>query len=363
MRLKMIIVISFLALLLIISIGIHPNSVAYAEALLQSATRLDGLNIYFSEANGEASRYDRTDNGISRFAGLLRQLGANLYTLDWKTRFPWDADLVIIAGPMADIGPDQTARLWSYVTNGGHLLLLANPIVETTSSAALKVDGGLFQLMWNDMGLRGRNDVVATERTNQPANANATEEVQAVPQAGLVANFTTGDFDIAHPITADLDAALAFSLSRSIEFDASLRDMNTTPLIYSDSNFYGEGDYATYLKDGSFQYNVGVDTGRGPLALAVAFDDPKAGTRIVLIGDRQFITNGAGFQTSPPGSASFVNPANVRFTINAVTWLLNMEQITLSLPTPGPTSTPSITPSPTLSPTPTPAAATATPSS
>jgi hypothetical protein len=74
------------------------------------------------------------------------------------------------------------------------------------------------------------------------------------------------------------------------------------------------------------------------------------------------VTNGAGFQTSPPGSASFTHPANVRFTINAVTWLLNLESVTLSLPTPGPTSTPSITPSPTLSPTPTPAV-TATPSS
>ena len=351
-------------LVTLILVGTQTQIEASANAIQQDTARFDGVEIYFSESNGEASRYDRFDNGISRLAGLLRQLGASLHSLDWRSRFPLNADLVIIAGPVTDITADQTARLWSYVTNGGRLLFLANPTVETTGGSALPVTGGLFQLLWNDMGLRGRNDVVVMETTNSSASTEVTEEVDSAQSTGLIANFITANITETHPITADLEGDLAFFISRSIEYDASIRDVNTTALVSAASDFYGESAYTTYLQTGAFQYDSALDTGRGPLALAVAFEDPLIGTRIVLIGDRQFVTNGAGFQTSPPGSASFVNPANVRFTLNAITWLLDKENVTLSLPTPGPTSTPSLTPSPTLSPTPTPLVTpTATPNS
>lgn len=97
--------------------ALPPNRVQAGTAL-QGVPRLDGKNIYFSEAFGEASRFDRGPTGLSRFAGLLRLLGANLYTLEWRTGIPADADLLVIAGPLTDIGPDQTAWLWAYLQNG-----------------------------------------------------------------------------------------------------------------------------------------------------------------------------------------------------------------------------------------------------
>jgi len=75
------------ALLLAALVGasaLPPNRVQAGTAL-QGVPRLDGKNIYFSEAFGEASRFDRGPTGLSRFAGLLRLLGANLYTLEWRT--------------------------------------------------------------------------------------------------------------------------------------------------------------------------------------------------------------------------------------------------------------------------------------
>jgi len=65
-----------------------------------------------------AGGFDRSDLGLSRFAGLLSQLGANLFTLEWRTGFPTDADLIVIAGPVADLAPDQIARLWAGVPAG-----------------------------------------------------------------------------------------------------------------------------------------------------------------------------------------------------------------------------------------------------
>jgi hypothetical protein len=350
MRLKIVVTLGFLLLSLVFSLGVPSQATVSAETLLQDVPSLTGKNIYFSELSGEAGRFDRSDQGLSRLAGLLRNLGANLYNLDWRSRFPEDADLIVVAGPVTDFTPDQIARLWSYVTNGGQLLLLANPVGDA-ATRALPANSGLFELFWNDMGIRGRADVVASEETGQE---EATEEPGEAVQDGLTVNFTTSNLNDNHPITANLDEELAFFVARSIEYDASLRDVETTPLVFSDNSFYGEVAYAAYLESGTFEYNVGADTSRGPLALAVAFENPATGTRIVMIGDREFVTNGAGFRTSPPGSASFLYPANVRFAINAITWLLDKDEVDLSLPTPGPTATSTLIPTPTLAPTATP---------
>jgi hypothetical protein len=308
------------------------------------------MNIYFTEAAKEASRFDRTGAGISRFAGLLRLLGANLYTLEWRTGFPTDADLIVIAGPTDDLTPDQIARLWAYLNNNGRLLLLADPVVAPVR--ALPANSGLFQLMWSDMGLRARGDIAVVEASQLPVTAEGTEEPSSVVVGGLIANFAAGEINPDHPITAGVQGPLAFFGARSLEFDASMQGFEVTPLVYTDSGFYGESAYADYLTDGGFEFNIGADTTRGPLALAAAFSNPNTNSRMVVIGDKDFATNGAGFLTSPPNTASFVYPDNVHFLLNGVTWLLDTESVSLTFPTPGPTATATMTPSPTPTATP-----------
>jgi hypothetical protein len=326
---------------------------AQAEIVGQDASPLEGINIYFTESAVESSRFDRSDAGLSRFAGLLRQFGANLYTLEWRTGFPTDADLIVIAGPMNDFAPEQIARLWSYVNNNGRLLLLANPLPETTR-AALPATSGLFQLMWADMGIRALNDYLLTE---PPPVEVTPESPEATPQAAPISfpivRFLTGDISADHPITDSLGGELAFFGARSIEVDAALQGFIVTPLVFSPQEFYGETNYTEFARSGVLQYNIGTDTSRGPLPVAASFENPATGTRIVLIGDSDFARNGAGLQTSPRYSAGFIYPANARFLVNAATWLVERETVALTLPTPGPTASPTITASPTLSPTPT----------
>ena len=101
---------------------------AQADHLLQSAPDLDGFSIYFSESMGEASRFDRSEAGLSRLAGLVELLGGSLYTLEWRTGIPETADLLVIAGPTLDMADSQVAWLWAYLQNGGRLLLLSDPL-------------------------------------------------------------------------------------------------------------------------------------------------------------------------------------------------------------------------------------------
>lgn len=309
-------------------------------AFAQPANALEGVNIYFTEANGEASRFDQLDPGISRLGALLQWQGASLHTLEWRTRFPDDIDLIIVVGPTTNFSSDQTARLWSYVSGGGRLLLLINPVVENAQTWAL--NSSFFSLLWNDFSLRGRDDVAVTD-------APFGDETQASGQ--WFARFATTGVNTQHPVTAGLTEPLEFFVARTLQFDASPRSYSLTGLVTTGSNFYGETQYT-----GMIEYNIGADTPLGAQSLAVALEDQRVGMRLVLVGDREFVTNGAGFTTSPPGSASFLHPGNVRFVMNAIAWLTEAETAQYTFPTPGASPTPSLTPSPTPTFTPTPEA-------
>jgi hypothetical protein len=330
---------------------------AAADQFLQGVPRIDGYHIYFSESSGEAGRFDRAETGLSRFAGLLELQGAHLYTLEWRTGIPADADLIVIAGVNGDLTAEQTAWLWDYLQDGGHLLLIADPSISRNDGLAST--SGIFQLMWSDMGLRGRDDLVMTESDEVISAIPPTPRVRRdeptpaplppvnVPR--MVTQFSTGNVNTSHPIGGGFADTVTFFGTRSIEVDEAPREAQVTSLVFSDSNFYGEVNYVDYLDSGFVEYNIGTDTGRSNLVLASALEDSVVGTRVVLIGDREFALNGYGMQTSPSYSGSFLYPGNVRFLLRAAAWLLDADMsnvVDLTFPTPGPTSTPTITPSP-----------------
>jgi hypothetical protein len=302
---------------------------------------------------------------------LISQLGADLFTLEWRTGFPADADLIVIAGPVSDLPPDQIARLWSYMNNNGRILLFAN--ANTSARGALPSSSGLFSLMWSDMGLRAQDTVVVTEGTEplfstpepeatesvEVAAAEITESAPFVPELigelpVLLTDFGTSSFATSHPITEGMEGELYFFSARSLEIDASIQEFVVTPLVFSPDTYYGETEYPAYVNTGVFEFNIGEDIARGALPLAAAYRNDDANTRLVVIGDREIATNGGGLRTSPPNSSGFVYPTNARFLINTVAWLLDSKPLALEFPTPAPTATVTITP--TITPTRTPTA-------
>jgi hypothetical protein len=185
--------------------------------------------------------------------------------------------------------------------------------------------------------------------------------------------------DPEHPITWQLAAASAlaesspdetdnsahqlyFNGARPIQLDPALQEF-ITPLIFVRQNhIYGESDYDGYVSSGGVvEYNIGTDSARGNLILAVAVEDPASGGRLVLVGDVDLLKNGTGFASSPDYSQGFIYPANVQFIVNATNWMLEASAPMPSFPTAAATSTVTITPSPTMTNTPKPATATPTP--
>ncbi len=345
-----------------------------ADNLLKDVTRLDGYNIYFGESSGEASRFDRTDTGISRFAGLLELLGANLLTLEWRNGISPDADMVIIAGlGRNQFSDEQTAWLWAYLQNGGRVLFLVDP--DGLNNVGLQGNRGFFKLLWDDMGLRGQDDIVMRDSGETMVVFPPADRVRAgtptptplpaVEMPFLITDFTTSNINFNHPITAGLgEYGLAFHGARSLEVDEAPRPSQVTALVYTDADFYGESDFADYYNHGVSEYNINDDTTYANHALVAAMQDGNTGARFVLIGDREFALNGFGLQTSPAYSASFVYPGNVYLLLNSVAWLLGADATNtfdLPFPTPDATATATLTPSVTPTLTPTPSTADATP--
>jgi hypothetical protein len=159
----------------------------------------------------------------------------------------------------------------------------------------------------------------------------------------LQTRFTTRNLSQDHPITAGIDTEVAFFGARSVETDTSSADLQVTPLVFSDAEFYGETETQIYEADYGGEYDEDADIPPGMLALAAAFENPVSGTRVVVIGDREFATNGGGLQSSPSYSMSFLYPGNAHFLLNAITWLLDAEQSQIAFPTPAPTGTASPT--------------------
>ena len=348
-------------------------ALVYSQNIQDAIPDLNGINIYFSEANDEYSQFDRSANGISRFAGLLRLAGASLFTLEWRKGIPADADLIVIAAPNTDPPSDQVARLWSYLQRGGKILVIAEAFDDRGNVSRALSSSGLFDLTWNDLGIQAREDIIVVEDGMQEVEVVETgrdgsitfEFSGEVPN--LVTQFQTTIINQDHPITSDLEELLGsvsssasgttfssisntnsffFDGARSIEIDGSIAESSVTPLLFAEDNqsLYGETDFARYLTSGYVEYNIDDDSQRGSLILAAGYEDMELDARMILIGDGDFVRNGSGFSTSPSYSGSFVYPMNVQFLLRSVSWLVDRDSTILDLPTPADTATATITP-------------------
>ena len=329
--------ISILGVMLIAALLIGTGSQAVQATNSQitphQLQQLDGYNIYFSETGGAASRFDRTGTGLSRFAGLLRRFGATLLTLEWRNSIPADCDLLVVAAPRTDLTAEQTARLWEYIVNGGKLLLLVEAPAKPYQNAFAD-SGGLFELTWTDMSVRGRSALVATE-SGETIMAGLREQEEN-PETGkmewveneyevpvLETSLVTTLVNAEHPITANITGELAFTTARPVEVDASLQLVEATPLVYAPDTYWAETDMDAYNRSTYNNYDETADILRGGISLVGASLNPKTGAQVVMIGDRDFAANGFGLQTNPPNSPYFAYPDNATLLLNAVAWLLD----------------------------------------
>jgi ABC-type uncharacterized transport system involved in gliding motility auxiliary subunit len=257
--------------------------------------------IYFLTGHGERS-IDSTDT--TGYSSVKSALEAKNYTIDSlnllaENKIPADAKVIVIAGPTDPISANEMKLLKDYVTNGGALVIMEEPIPLTNYG---NNPDPLAAYLATDWGITLTNDIVLD--TNSP-------------QAVVAVAASYGD----HAITQKLAGLVSFfPTTRSISIDPSA---SPTPvaLVLTASAAWGETDFQT--QSASFDSTVDFP---GPLTLATAVENTTSNSRLVVFGDADFASD-----------TYFSQYANGDLFINSIDWAAGEEQM-ISLTTPDQTT-------------------------
>lgn len=276
--------------------GIFSGELACAAALQQLAMPFARETVYWTVGHGELScdAYDAL-YGLSDIARDLRRDGYAVKTLDLAAQaaVPEDCAVLVVAGAREPFSRRETACLDGWMRAGGRLLVLAGPGPNAGVGAYLA-----------SVGVKVLPYTVVSPRTSSGADV-------------VVRDFPE------HAITRPLAGSTAvFERPAALAAGPQMEGASFVELARTDAEAWGERDVDVrpWVRD------AGVEPG-GPLALAVAVE--RGGglakeialrpTRLVVLGDATFVSNGA--------LARRAN-ANRDIFLNALAWLAGVDAMT-----------------------------------
>ncbi len=300
-------------------------------------TVIEGVEqtVYFLEGHGEKEHTGSDRDGYSTVSGALDldNFRVESLVLAQQSAVPEDATVLVIAGPQTDLLPGEVEALRVYLDRGGKLLVLIDP----PSDNAAPTPDGLLGLL-REWGIETGTDVVVdASGMGQLLGADAS-----VP---VVANYPF------HPITDRFSLLTAYPLARSLSAATGSPDdrvaqsfLETSAQSWAESNI-------DELATGQVELNEEAGDRSGPVTIGMAVSAPApsaepalitvdaAGdetdtggdgtdaeddesdatppeTRLVVIGDSDFVTNGVvGIQ------------GNRDMFLNTVNWLAQQENL------------------------------------
>jgi len=291
--------------------------------------------VYFLAGHGERDIADAERNGYSTVSDALAQdnYAVAPLVLAQQPAVPDNATVVVVAGPQTDLLPGEVEALGTYMDGGGKLLVLLDP----PPSMETPTPDGLLQLI-GEWGVEAGTDIVVDgSGMGQLFGADASVPVAA-------------DYPF-HPITEQFSLLTAYPLARSISASAvpvpgriPQSFIETSPQSWAEANIDA-------LTGGEVELNEDVGDRPGPITIGVAVsapapnpapptdaaapqtnltenadagdpaapvdqpDDPPE-SRLAVIGDSDFATNGVvGIQ------------GNRDMFLNAVSWLAQQENL------------------------------------
>jgi ABC-type uncharacterized transport system involved in gliding motility auxiliary subunit len=297
---------------------------AIANALIKIVTG-ETRKVYFTQGHGEKDTASSDRTGYSAIGSALASdnYGVDKVVLAQTREVPADATVLVIAGPQTDFLPPEIDAIKKYVARGGKVLAMVDP-QEDPAKAQPVLDGFLREWGFNV----GNNIVVDASGIGQLLGTDAS-----VPVAASYPS---------HAITTNFQLMTAYPLARSVDAVEGGVDGHTPqPLVQTSAQSWAEADIAGLAKsDGRVELNADKGDKAGPISLAAAVSapatdapatpepkpEPSAGqppsderkpeSRLVVVGDSDFASNGVlGVQ------------GNRDFFLNSVNWLAQQENL------------------------------------
>jgi ABC-type uncharacterized transport system involved in gliding motility auxiliary subunit len=272
--------------------------------------------VYFTQGHGE---HDTAGSDERGYGAVAKELGSDNFTAETlvllQQAIPADASVVVIPGPESDLLPQEIDKLKTYLDKGGKLLVLVDP--------PLKQDGppqtNLLAFL-KDWSVDVANNAVL-DPMSQLRGADPSVPVAAPPYPS-------------HPITNNFRMFTAFPYARQVKpIENASNGRTATTFIQSGKNSWGETDFKLLTTEGQAQPEPDKGDVPGPVSLAVAVTAPVGGTppppapgetadqnkpesRLVVVGDSDFATNGV------LGAGG-----NRDLFLNIVNWLAQQENL------------------------------------
>ena len=266
---------------------------------------------YFTEGHGERDIDDQsTRPGYKAVAAAITDENFEVAKLQiaQKGSIPADATVLVIAGPTGDFLPQETDLVRGYLKNGGKLLLLLDPpakggTVQATSLIALA----------KEWGMQVGEDLVVDPR-GQMIGADASVPI---------------GMPMPHAITNNFKKMTAFRVARSIApADGGADGKRAQAFVQTGEGSWAETDVKGLYATGKPEKNFDKGDKNGPVSIGAASSAPAAGgitagpdapkpeTRVVVVGDSDFASNGdIAFQ------------GNSDLFLNAMNWLAQQENL------------------------------------
>lgn len=240
------------------------NEDTVTAALLEVAG-MPTLTAYFIGGHGERDVRNADDRlGAGEAARALAAEGFTVERLTGAAHIPADADLVVLAGATRDLRPPEVDALFSWVQNGGHLLVFADP------GSPPSVDGLLKRF-----GVELGDDLVVDDQ----ARLFGTD--------GLAARIAYLNQQL---VPREPAAEALLPLAQSLRL-TDVPGMQGEYLAVTGEQTWADVDKRT--GGGAAPFRAGVDR-RGPLpvgAVVTVERGEQPPGRLVVLGDADFMTN------------------------------------------------------------------------
>lgn len=185
------------------------------------------------------------------------------------------AEVMIIAGGTQPLNDAEVAVISEYVQNGGSLIVFGD--INTDGSVSTAVAEGFSNMLWENFGVRLRNDLVI-----DPANP-----IRQSGRVYLVNNYGTDS--IVSGLNPD-ENQLIVSSPHSIEISET-PPATVSLLVSTSSQGYAKSglDMSVDLTDADLAFVEGDLTGEIPLAIIA--ENEETSSRLILVGSADLMQN------------------------------------------------------------------------
>jgi hypothetical protein len=294
------------------------NEASQERSMTEAISRLlagGSFLVYFEDSLNTLDATDNSQQGMSILNNALRANGIITDRLSLTElaetggNVPQDASALILARPQRDLTADEIAVIQRYTERGGSLFLAADFI--PTDNVFLGANTAFNQFLWDNYGLRMTDAVVVDTQSPGPSAVDVVS-IQVVAENTIASGVNMEN---------DPSSAALFHIARAIEVNPEPPVQNGSVIFSSDLS-WGETDTRAIIERNEYVADEATDI-RGPLTLVAFANNEVSGSKVVLVGDGDFLTNGYTSEQT-----QFYARGNATLFLGSLGWLTGFSQET-----------------------------------